>query len=203
MSATDCGHEWQAALVPARNSKGMPMNRQTCTEGDPACDFGPAGDNACTFNVKLCFNVTERRFQCSATDIARVQLSQPQTATDRANRDALETALKGLGASVHGRCTSRAKRGQTCAADADCDSAPSAGDGRCGHRSVVFQPPLATTDTCTDFASITVPLRKFGKTFRVGTRTLKLTASPSNDPVSGKKRPKDTDWLTLVCNPGP
>jgi hypothetical protein len=48
---------------------------------------------------------------------------------------------------------------------------------------------------------ITVPLRKSGKTFRAGTKTLKLTAAPSNDPVTGKKGPKDTDSLTLVCKP--
>ena len=99
--ATDCEHEWQAALVPARNSKGMPMNRQACTDGDPTCDFGPAGDNACTFHVAMCFNVTEQRFTCTPTDVARVQLlqpseAQPNDATAMANRDALETALEGL-----------------------------------------------------------------------------------------------------------
>ena len=202
--ATDCTQEWQAALVPARNSKGMPMNRQTCTDGDATCDVGPAGDNACTFHVKLCFNVTERRFQCAANDVATVQLSAPRTATDRANRDALETALKDLGGSVRGVCTNRGpKRGQACAADGDCDSALNSGNGVCGRRLVVFQPPLSATDRCTDFAPITVPLKQIRGTFAAGTKTLKLTASPSNDLVTGRRRPKDTDSLKLVCKPRP
>jgi cysteine-rich repeat protein len=202
--ATDCKQEWQAALVPARDRKGMPMNRQACTDGDSTCDFNAAGDNACTFHVKLCFNVTERRFQCAPIDVASVQLSAPRTAIDRANRDALETALKGLGGSVRGQCTNRGpKRGQACGANGDCDSALNSGDGVCGRRLVTFQPPLSAGDRCTDFASITVPLRQIGTTFRASTKTLSLTASPSNDPVTGRRRPKDMDSLTLVCKPRP
>jgi hypothetical protein len=92
---------------------------------------------------------------------------------------------------------------QACSTDADCDSAPGRGNGVCRHLVVVFQPPLSTADRCTDFAPITVPLKQIRGTFRAATKTLHLTASPSNDPVTGKKRPKDTDSLTLVCKPGP
>ena len=203
--ASDCTHEWRAALVPARNEKGMPMNRQTCTEGDPTCDFAPAGDNACTFHIAMCFNVAEQRFACTPTDIARVQLlqppeAQPKDATAVANRDALETALEGLQGLVRGQCARPgSKAGQLCGANADCDSSPGSGNGLCKHCFVAFDPPLSTSNACTPFADISVPLRQTSRGF--GSVTLKLKASPSNDPVTGKKRPQDTDSLTLVCKP--
>jgi hypothetical protein len=75
--------------------------------------------------------------------------------------------------------------------------------GPCIGRFAAFDPPLSTTNACTSFASISVPLRQTARGLRSGTATLKLTASPSNDPVTGKKRPKDTDPLTLVCKPRP
>jgi cysteine-rich repeat protein len=203
--ATDCAHEWRAALVPARNKKGMAMTRQACTEGDPTCDFGPADDLACTFHVAMCFNVAEQRFTCTPTDVARVQLlqppeAQPKDATAMANRDALETALEGRQGVIRGQCRRpRVKAGQLCQSNADCDSTP--GNGLCKGRFVAFEPPLSTTNACTAFASISVPLRETARGLRSGTTTLKLKASPSNDPVTSRKRPKDTDLLTLVCKP--
>jgi cysteine-rich repeat protein len=205
--ATDCAHEWRAALVPTRNKKGMATTRQACTEGDPACDVGPAGDNACTFHVSMCFNVAEQRFACTPTDIARVQLlkppeAQPKDATAVAKRDALETALGGLQGVVRGQCTRpRVKARQLCQANADCDSGAGSGNGLCKGRFVAFAPPLSTSNACTSFADISVPLRQTARGLMSGTATLKLTASPSNDPVTGKKRKKDTDSLTLVCKP--
>jgi hypothetical protein len=68
---------------------------------------------------------------------------------------------------------------------------------------MAFEPPLSTTNACTSFANITVPLRQTTRGLRSGSKTLKLRVSPSNDPVTGKKRPKDTDSLTLVCKPPP
>jgi cysteine-rich repeat protein len=205
--ATDCAHEWRAALVPARNKKGLAMTRQACTDDDPTCDFGTPGDNTCTFHVAMCFNVAEQRFACTPTDVARVQLLQPSEAQPRgdaglANRDALETALEGLQGLVRGQCTRpRARVGQLCQVNADCDSAPGSGNGLCKGRFLAFEPPLSTTNACTPFADISVPLRQTARGLMSGTATLKLKASPSNDAVTGKKRPKDNDSLTLVCKP--
>jgi hypothetical protein len=112
----------------------------------------------------------------------------------------LEAALTGLGGAVRGTCTNRGPhQGQFCAGSADCDSTPGSGNGVCRGRFVAFVPPLSTTSTCTQFANITVPLSNHG-TAR-GTKTLRLGARPSKDPVTGKKRLTDSDTLMLICKP--
>jgi len=200
-------HEWLTDPPPLLGRNGLPMNRLKCTEGDSTCDFGPAGDLTCTFHVAMCFNVAERRFACTPTDVARVQLLQPSEAQPKddaglANRFALETALGALQGLVRSQCTRPlVKAGQLCQANADCDSTPGSANGLCKGRFVAFEPPLSSTNVCTDFASISVPLRQTTSGLRSGTKTLSLRVSPSNDPVTGKKRPKDTDSLTLVCKP--
>jgi len=114
----------------------------------------------------------------------------------------LETALEGPQGMVRGQCTRpRVEVGQLCQANADCDSAPGSGNGLCKGRFLAFEPPLSTTNACTPFADISVPLRQTARGLMSGTATLKLKASPSNDAVTGKKRPKDNDSLTLVCKP--
>jgi cysteine-rich repeat protein len=202
---TDCTHEWLTVPVPAPDSSGAPKNSLICTDDDPTCDFGAAGDAACTFHVALCFNVTEQRFACSPTDVALVQLKAPREDKptdpfDIGNRDALEAVLTGAGGLIRGLCTQpRSNKGQLCVTNADCDSASGSGNGKCAGRLTGFVPPLTTTNTCTGFAAIKVPLRANGRAR--GTKTLRLVATPSNNPVTGKKRTSDTDSLTLVCKP--
>jgi hypothetical protein len=201
----DCAVEWFTAPVPALGAGGVRASRLDCTDDDPACDFGPAGDAVCTFHVAVCLNVVETRFACVPTDIARVQVQQP-TASQRhpwsvTNRAALQGALVGLGAEVQGSCrNSGAHHGQSCQASSDCDSAPGRGDGRCWSVTV-FAPPLSTTNQCTAFAAISVPLRQTASGPTTGRMTLKLKATPSNDPLSGRPRRSDSDRLTLVCHP--
>ena len=105
---------------------------------------------------------------------------------------------------MRGQCTRpRLKAGQLCQANADCDSAPGSGDGLCKGRLRGLRATAVHDQRLHVFRrSITVPLRQTTRGFGSGTKTLKLTASPSNDPVTGKKRPKDTDSLKLVCKPG-
>jgi cysteine-rich repeat protein len=204
--STDCMHEWLTNPPPARNAKGLPFNRLTCTDDDPTCDFGPAGDATCTFHVALCLNVAEQRFACAPTDVARVQIQQPnelrpRDPTDTANRDALEGALAGTAGVVRGQCTNRGvKQKQSCSSSADCDSFPGSADGRCKGRLVAFEPPLAAYG-CTAFADIRVPLRQTAAGMRARRKRLRLSVSPSNDPLTGLKRAGDTDSLTLICNP--
>jgi hypothetical protein len=202
----DCTQEWLTNPVTALSPKGLPMNRLECTDDNPICDFGTAtGDKACTFHIALCFNVVEQRFACSPTDVSGVELlrprdDQPHDIIDTANRAALETALGGLNPAVQGVCSSGGpKRGQRCTVNADCDSTPGSGNGRCAGRQATFVPPLSTPNTCTAFADIRVPLRNGAMQ---GARTLVLRATPSNGPT-GRKRRNDTDWLTLICKPHP
>ena len=197
---TDCTHEWLTNPVSAPDRKGLPSHRIECTDDNSACDFGTAGDHACTFHVALCFNAAERRFACTPTDVARVDVltpfeARPRDATDSANRDAVEGALAGLNGVVRGRCgNSGLHRGQLCAANSDCDSTHGSGDGVCKGRFVSFATPLATGNACTSFASIRVPLRQIAFGFRRASRVLRLKVTRSNGS-------SDTDTLTLVCQP--
>ena len=205
---TDCMQEWLTTPAGPRNAKGFPTNRLVCVDDDPLCDVGPAGDAACTFRIALCLNVAEQRFACTPTDVARVQLQQPNQArpakgVDTANRDALEGALTGITGAVHGQCGSRSvKAKQLCTVATDCDSFPGAGDGRCNGRFVAFEPPL-TASRCTAFAQIQVPVKQKATGAKPGKKVLRLSVTPSNDPVTGANRPADSDTLTLVCNPKP
>jgi len=202
----DCLHEWLAGAVAVRDRKGFPRNRIECTDDDPNCDFGASpNDNACTFHVAMCLNVTESRFACPAEDVTQVSLKQPnevspRDAIDAANRDALEAALAGLGGVIRGQCVNRgAKRGQLCAVNTDCDITP--GSGECQGRLVAFDPPLNAADRCTSVADIKVPLRTTTRGLRTGRKVLTLAVTPSKDPVTGRRRANDRDTLTLVCKP--
>src|SRR5262249_29239056 len=141
----DCAVEWLTNAVQPLSRAGWPQNRMECSDGDPSCDVGPAGDGACTFHVALCFNVPDARLACRPADVRQVDLIRPgidpQTPVDTVNRNALESALQSVGARVQGVCINR-KPLRGCSANADCDSAFGAGDGRC-RRIAAFEPPLS------------------------------------------------------------
>lgn len=119
-----------------------------------------------------------------------------------ANRDALEAALAGLNGVVRGQYSnSGPHHGQLCVVNSDCDSTPGNGSGVCKGRFISFAPALSASNRCTALADIKVPLRNNGLT--EATTTLRLQATPSNDPITGKKRGADTDTLRLTCKPKP
>jgi hypothetical protein len=194
----DCAHEWLTEPAPPFTDQGVARNRLECTDGDPACDFGVAGDGACTFHVAECFDVADPVLPCTPTGVSAVKLFGGGRSTDATNRRALEDVLVAQGGMPSGRCRNPGPaHGATCAHDADCDSAPGAGDGRCDARLVTFVPPTAAGDACTDFASVTVPLRTLpGGGMAPGRRTLRIAARPEGAPIDG-------DSLTLVCDPNP
>jgi probable HAF family extracellular repeat protein/predicted outer membrane repeat protein len=204
--SNDCTHEWLTLPVSAPDRRGYPAARLECTDDNPECDFGAmVGDTACTFRIALCLNVTESRFACMSTDVARVELKQPRQEQPRdlldlENRDALEAALASLGGIIRGRCRNNGpRRGQFCGTGSDCDATPGSGDGLCKGRFVAFVPPLSAVDRCTTLASITVPLDANGSAR--GIKRLRLSVSPSADPVTGRSRRSDKDSLTLICKP--
>lgn len=133
---------------------GMPDSHLACTSDDPTCD-AVAGDNACTFTFRMCFNMVghEDRFFCNAQGpVTSVQIMNPRQGTPRTRVDgenvsAIEAALVRLGGGVGGY----------------------------SRRSMVFNPPLAAT-VCTDPIPFTVSLgqrqgsiagRKFRLSYRV------------------------------------
>jgi len=191
--ASDCSAEWFTLPAPTTNHNGRPSNRVQCREGDPSCDFGPAGDGACTFHVALCLNVADARLACTPSDVREVRILRPNIGArheDRLNREAIEDALHGIGARVQGICAGR-QPPRACSANADCDSTLGAGDGLC-RRTAAFQPPLSS-ERCTGFAEVSVPLR--GSRQARGVKHLRLATLSSN-----QRRP-DNDALSLVCVP--
>jgi cysteine-rich repeat protein len=190
-SGNDCAAEWFTVPAPTANRNGRPSNRVQCREGDPSCDFGPAGDGACTFHVAVCLNVPDPRLACTPSEVREVRILRPTIGArqeDALNREALENALRGIGARVQGICAGRTPL-RACSANADCDSALGAGDGRC-RRTAAFEPPLSS-ERCTGFADIRVPLR--GSSQRRGVKKLRLAA------LSGSQRRADDDLLSLTC----
>ena len=58
-TSVDCGLEW-AYNQPALDRRGVPSVKQTCRDGDPACDIGTT-PGECTFHVWVCANNTDPR----------------------------------------------------------------------------------------------------------------------------------------------
>lgn len=131
-----------------------------CTDDDPACDFGTLGDNACTFRVSLCYNLSDTRFPCTtvgSVGFVRFRWANPANAIDVANCNALEAAVIGIGGVLR------------------------VGPGVPGRRAVFFAPPLAATDFCTEFAEFQVPLRGNAPNFKTRRKFLVTVADPPLD----------------------
>ena len=191
---TDCMQEWLSQAQPTNARR----NRLVCTDDDPACDFGTT-TGACTFHIAMCFNVNASPGACTGTDVEHVTVTQPgpkpANAAGALNRTAMDDALVELGGTVQGTCKSpRAKRGQFCQQNSDCDSAPGKGNGVC--KRVVKFGHLSTVNACTPFADIAVPLRQSHGRLRAATKTLRLSVTPNSS-----RSAKDSDALTLVCRP--
>ncbi len=205
---TDCTHEWLVQPPPPLNPFGAPSRQIDCTDDDPACDFGSAtGDNECTFRVAQCFNVSDPRFACTATDTTRAQILSPaasqRNSADSSNRTALSDAIVGLGAHAQGLCANAGPQYQSsCQMNSQCDSAPGRNNGVCPVV-ISFDRAFTTPDVCTPFATIRVPLRLTATGPKNGRRLIKIAVTSSTDPVTGKPRRADTDSLSLVCRPRP
>lgn len=95
--ALDCGFEWAAELAtPTTDARGLPKTAQTCTDGDPACDFDPT-PGTCRFRIWGCIGGADTRLACSAAQITGVALKAPSANAKRpedvAARAALATGL--------------------------------------------------------------------------------------------------------------
>jgi hypothetical protein len=194
----DCYSEWLAQPAPARDRFGVPVPSLTCRDDDPSCDFGPPGDQACTFRLSVCLNVNDRRIACTAPDVANVDLWLHARLPEY--RDALVTGFTALGGVLKGRCHS-GRPGQPCSLNADCDSSSGSADGLCKGYIVQFTPPLTVSDACTEMIPIRVPLRQTRVGFIRGFLAFGVTTHPSNDPITGRRRMADRDVLRFYCNP--
>ena len=206
----------------ALDDHGRPSRSLHCTEGDPTCDHGGAGDETCTFHVAMCFNVPDMRALargtmpfCTPTNIERVRLKTRSRAPDKGhddpfdalNQQVLEAAVTGLGAEVRGQCVRGYHRDNNhprkfCVSDAECDSTPGAGDGACQSPMLTFVPPLVD-QRCTELVDVEVPLEITARGTRRGQKLVRVRVRPTDDPETNLSLPGDTDLLQLYCEPAP
>jgi cysteine-rich repeat protein len=217
----DCFQEWLAPPVRALDTYGRPSRSLHCTEGDPTCDHGGAGDDICTFQVALCFNVNDMRELapktgkpfCTPTNIERVRLKASSFVPhkghddpfDALNQQMLEAAVVGLGAEVRGQCIRGYHRSadnprKFCTDGAECDSTPGASDGVCDGRVLAFIPPLVD-QRCTELVDVEVPLEITAAGARRGLKIVRLQAHPTDEPERNVTMPGDGDLLRLYCEP--
>jgi len=150
---------------------------------------------------------------CTPTNVQRVVVETSGVVPDKdgddgfdeLNRAVLEAAVTGLGAESLGECVRGQHRDnhtprKFCTIDAECDTAPGAGDGACGNPALTFAPPL-TDQHCTDLVDVEVPLRVTATQLRRGVEIVKVRTYPADDPVGNLSLPGDTDMLRLYCDP--
>jgi len=191
-ASVDCAAEWFLRPAPAPDRRGRPDRRLSCRDGDPSCDGGPAGDGTCTFDIALCLNVADSRLDCSPADVAETSVrawSARREPEGEAARAAVLGAIASLGAQPANTCAGGAS--VACWIDADCDSAPGRGDGRCRGRAV-FLPPTAAA-ACSRPVQVEVAARASG---RPGWLKISLATRGS-----GASSRTDADLLTLSCEP--
>jgi hypothetical protein len=104
-----------------------------------------------------------------------------------------------LNGSASGLCTNRSHKGEGCQTNAECDTAPGSGDGKCKGRFVFFTPPL-TAAQCTELAPVVVPLKEGPRGFKKASVAL-MTEAETTIPDGEKKPLTDGDTLQLGCLP--
>jgi cysteine-rich repeat protein len=75
----DCALEWAASLAPATlevDSRGLPRNRQSCVDADPACDFDPTA-GTCRFHVFACVGGGDARLPCAPAAVSSLDIAKP------------------------------------------------------------------------------------------------------------------------------
>jgi hypothetical protein len=147
--ATDCRGEWEVpnpTNTPFLDTKGLPNQKQTCVDGDPACDADLTANGTCTFRVAICLDQSDAALPtCTAGGTTGYLVKKPapiapKDPVDAANGTVLVNVVKALGGTVTG---------------------PKQND-------VQFTSPLPAP-ICTAFARVKVPLRSSTK---VGKRTI-------------------------------
>jgi hypothetical protein len=179
--ATDCVAEWAVnnpQNAPALDGKGLPLIKQRCTDGDPACDADGAANGRCVFEVGVCFNVGDPRLlsggvpACAPSDVDVWRLRRPlpdgTKPFEADNAIALRDAVAALAPHVVGGAHAE---------------------------SVDFGPALAEGDACTDLVHLTVPLKGANQDRR-GKVTLKSLTTTGGAPAA-----EDKDVLRLFCEP--
>lgn len=158
----ECFAEWLVTNPAQRpGGDGKTPIRQRCKDGDTGCD-ADAVSGTCTFTVALCLDREDARFARGEIPCRREGIE---------SWTLLQPAPEATGTLV--------------AAVAALGTSSTTGGV------VTFDPPLDTTERCTDPVTIAVPTRGA----RPGALVLKART------VAAGGRPRDTDTLKLVCAP--
>jgi hypothetical protein len=90
-----CGAEWH--VENPNNLRGTLSTRQSCTEGDPTCDFD-ADSATCTFRVSICLHVPDARFApaCEPAPVRSYLLQRPSVRRQPASANSFLSALGAL-----------------------------------------------------------------------------------------------------------
>jgi cysteine-rich repeat protein len=93
-SSRDCVGEYSlAAGQLLASTKGIPLTKQACVDGDPTCDFDPT-PGQCTFHLWVCLGGADPRLDCTADGVTSLAIVRP-TPTQTGPAAAALVALQG------------------------------------------------------------------------------------------------------------
>jgi hypothetical protein len=168
--AAACSFEWHVEPNLTRDRSGLAGNTVSCADGEPFCDADGAADGHCTFRLAVCLNSDDPRLACSSSAVDSIQLrgtlARSSDPNDQANAAALVAALQ----SVDPHSTGAFSQGV-----------------------ITYTPASTTTNTCSSYTDIIVPIRTSATQTKAGARKLQVLARSSAGKLSDK--------LTLVCTP--
>lgn len=77
----ECALEWlmsNPAGAVAVDKYGHTSFKQSCTDGDPSCDFDGAADGTCTFQMAMCLNVVDTQLpSCLSDRVSAIEVLKP------------------------------------------------------------------------------------------------------------------------------
>jgi len=170
-AAGGCALEWLVyPNLTFKAATDLPGAQVTCADGQPFCDLDGKADGQCTFQVAACLNSDDPRETCTGATINSVKLSSPlptsRNPTDSMNAQTILTALSSVDPNAAGTVSGS---------------------------KVLYSPASATSNACTNFFDVVVPVRS------VGLRT--LAGKRSISPLLQTNAGRGSNHLTLVCNP--
>jgi acyl-homoserine-lactone acylase len=169
-----CAVEWtvaHATNTPYRDKMGFTNSKQTCTDGDPACDYDGSADGQCTFRLSVCLNNNDSRLPlCTPGDVSTFELQKPRPDSLRAwEAAAAVVVLDAVRTLAPGNVTT---------------------GGR--HQNLLtFNPVVTASDSCSAAFDLVVPLKNSSRK-----DTLRLRSG-----AKGSTYKNHNDNLLLTCRP--